>query len=64
MSPIAPFFSDVMFKDLQHVSSVHLADFPSFDQKLINDALENKMSLAQKVSSLVLRLRKKDENKS
>ena len=59
MSPIAPFFSDVLFKDLQHVSSVHLADFPSFDQKLINDALENKMSLAQKVSSLVLRLRKK-----
>ena len=59
MSPIAPFFSDVLFKDLQHVSSVHLADFPGFDQKLINDALENKMSLAQKVSSLVLRLRKK-----
>ena len=59
MSPIAPFFSDVLFKDLQHVSSVHLADFPGFDQKLINDALENKMSLAQKVSSLVLSLRKK-----
>ena len=59
MSPIAPFFSDVLFKDLQHVSSVHLADFPGFDQKLINNALENKMSLAQKVSSLVLRLRKK-----
>ena len=59
MSPIAPFFSDVLFKDLQHVSSVHLADFPGFDQKLINDALDNKMSLAQKVSSLVLRLRKK-----
>jgi len=59
MSPIAPFFSDVLFKDLQHVSSVHLADFPGFDQKLINEALENKMSLAQKVSSLVLRLRKK-----
>ena len=59
MSPIAPFFSDVLFKDLRHVSSVHLADFPGFNQKLINDALENKMSLAQKVSSLVLRLRKK-----
>ena len=63
MSPIAPFFSDVLFKDLQHVNSVHLADFPSFDQKLINDALENKMSLAQKVSSLVLRLRKKTKIK-
>ena len=63
MSPIAPFFSDVLFKDLQHVSSVHLADFPGFDQKLINDALENKMSLAQKVSSLVLRLRKKTKIK-
>ena len=59
MSPIAPFFSDVLFKDLQHASSVHLADFPGFDQGLINEALENKMSLAQKVSSLVLRLRKK-----
>ena len=59
MSPIAPFFSDVLFKDLQHASSVHLADFPGFDQGFINDDLENKMSLAQKISSLVLRLRKK-----
>ena len=63
MSPIAPFFSDVLFKDLQHVNSVHLAGFPGFDQGLINHALENKMSLAQKVSSLVLRLRKKTKIK-
>ena len=34
MSPIAPFFSDVLFKDLQQNGSVHLADFPIFNQVL------------------------------
>ena len=59
MSPIAPFYSEVLFKDLQHLNSVHLADFPGFNTQMISDELEIKMSLAQKISSLILRLRKK-----
>ena len=63
MSPVAPFYSDVLFKDLQQNGSVHLADFPIFKQAFINNDLENKMSIAQKVSSLVLSLRKKTKIK-
>ena len=59
MSPIAPFYSEVLFKDLQHLNSVHLADFPGFNPQMISVELEIKMSLAQKISSLILRLRKK-----
>ena len=58
MSPIAPFYSDVLFKDLGHKESVHLADFPVFKLQKIKVELESKMELAQKVSSLILRLRK------
>tara|TARA_B100000768_G_scaffold112170_1_gene103899 strand:+ start:7261 stop:10614 length:3354 start_codon:yes stop_codon:yes gene_type:complete len=60
MSPIAPFYSDLLYSDLSPESdSVHLADFPLFNQSLINKDLEHKMDLAQKVSSLILSLRKK-----
>ena len=60
MSPIAPFYSDLLYGDLSpKEESVHLANFPLFDQKLINKDLEYKMDLAQKVSSLILSLRKK-----
>ena len=59
MSPIAPFYSELLFKDLQHLNSVHLADFPGFNPQMISVELEIKMSLAQKISSLILRLRKK-----
>lgn len=68
-SPIAPFFMDNLFRDLNQVSkrntasSVHLADFPSFNQLLINEALEEQMDIAQHVSSLVLSLRKKEKIK-
>ena len=65
MSPIAPFYSDRLFLDLNQVSgkeraeSVHLADYPEGDQRLINKALEERMALAQDIASLVLSLRKK-----
>lgn len=64
-SPIAPFFSDKLFIDLNKVtnretcSSVHLSSFPEFNDKLIDKKLEERMQLAQKISSMVLSLRKK-----
>jgi isoleucyl-tRNA synthetase len=65
-SPIAPFFSDRLFMDLKNVSgkhdvvSVHLTDFPIANEELIDKDLEERMELAQKISSMVLSLRKKN----
>ncbi len=64
-SPIAPFFMDRLFIDLNTVSgiekseSVHLTDFPVADESKIDKQLEERMQLAQQVSSMVLGLRKK-----
>jgi isoleucyl-tRNA synthetase len=66
-APIAPFFMDQLFNDLNlvtkrfAVSSVHLADFPQVNQAFINEALEAQMDIAQRTSSLVLGLRKKEK---
>ena len=66
-SPIAPFFMDQLFNDLNSVtnkhavSSVHLADFPAVDKAFINEDLEMQMEIAQQTSSLVLGLRKKEK---
>ncbi len=63
-SPFMPFYSDKLFKDLNTVSgkqkaeSVHLADFPKYDETLIDKVLEERMALAQDVSSMVLSLRR------
>ena len=65
MSPIAPFFGERLFTDLNTVSgkikveSVHHAAFPVADETLIDKALEERMQLAQQISSMVLSLRKK-----
>ena len=65
MSPIAPFFSEQLYRDLNNVTgrnkaeSVHLTDFPVADKTFIDKALEERMEMAQLVSSLVLSLRKK-----
>jgi isoleucyl-tRNA synthetase len=65
MSPIAPFFADRLYKDLNKVTgkeefeSVHLAYFPTYHNELVDADLEERMQLAQDVSSLVLSLRKK-----
>ena len=64
-APFAPFISDRIFCDLNAVSgrhtdeSVHLSIFPKADGKLIDADLEEMMSLAQRVSSMVLALRRK-----
>jgi len=66
-SPIAPFFMDQLFNDLNLVSkrfavtSVHLADFPVVNPNFINEDLEAQMEIAQRTSSLVLALRKKEK---
>lgn len=65
-SPIAPFFMDQLFSDLNAVTgrhtvvSVHLADFPQAATSMIDETLEAQMELAQKTTSLVLGLRKKE----
>jgi isoleucyl-tRNA synthetase len=65
MSPIAPFYADRLFLDLNEVSdkesveSVHLADFPAYQPNLVDVDLEERMALAQHISSLTLSLRKK-----
>lgn len=66
MAPIAPFYADRLFRDLnettgrQSADSVHLALFPKTDAKLIDKALESRMQLAQDICSMVLSLRKKE----
>jgi len=65
IAPIAPFFADWLFKNLNSVTqkinaeSVHLTDFPKADEKHIKKELEERMQLAQDISSLILSLRKK-----
>ncbi len=69
MAPIAPFFADKLFLDLNAVTgkntdeSVHLADFPTYDEALIDSNLEACMQLAQQTSSLILALRRKADKK-
>ncbi len=64
-APFAPFISDRIFTDLNAVSgrhsevSVHLSSFPVAGASLVDRDLEEKMALAQKVSSMVLALRRK-----
>lgn len=63
-SPIAPFYTDRLFNDLNQVSgrfrgSVHLTAFPVADESLINKELEERMEMAQQISSMVLGLRRK-----
>ena len=64
MSPISPFYSDLLYRDLSvSNNSVHLSDFPEHQSQLINHDLEEKMNLCQQVSSLVLSIRKKEKIK-
>ncbi len=64
-APIAPFYMDKIYTDLHSTiskeseESVHLVDFPESDPGLIDAVLEEKMELAQKISSMVLGLRRK-----
>lgn len=64
-APIAPFYMDQLFRDLNMTTgkaaedSVHLALFPAYDEALINSDLEERMSIAQAISSMILGLRRK-----
>ncbi len=66
-APVAPFFMDWLFKNLndgtgkEAHTSVHLTDFPAFDAASINPALEQRMDYAQRISSLILSIRKKEK---
>ncbi len=65
-APVAPFFMDQLFKDLNSATgkdtaeSVHTADFPVYKPEFVDKSLERKMEKAQTISSLVLSLRKKE----
>ncbi|HKK75123.1 MAG TPA: isoleucine--tRNA ligase [Saprospiraceae bacterium] len=67
MAPVAPFFADWLYQNLNEATeqeksiSVHLANFPTADDSFIDEALEQRMSYAQRISSLVLSLRKKEK---
>ncbi len=69
IAPIAPFFSDFIFKKLNDASankehqSIHLSEFPTPNESLIDVKLEERMNLAQDISSMVLSLRKKENIK-
>lgn len=64
-APLAPFYMDRLFTDLNNSTgrfsedSVHLVLFPEYDESLIDSELEERMDIAQKVSSMVLSLRRK-----
>lgn len=65
MSPVAPFFSERLFSDLNSVTkkdsveSVHLTDFPEYNNEFVDKELEERMAMAQDISSMILSLRKK-----
>ena len=64
MAPIAPFYSDKMYKDLiattgEGAASVHLSDFPASNEECIDKELEERMHIAQDITSMVLALRRK-----
>lgn len=65
MAPIAPFYADQLFLDLiavtgrENVESVHLSDFPVCHEDMIDKDLEERMQIAQDISSMVLALRRK-----
>ena len=68
-APIAPFYADRLYQDLNQISgqeaaeSVHLSDFGKVNEAHINIDLEERMDIAQKLSSMVLSLRRKESMK-
>jgi isoleucyl-tRNA synthetase len=69
MAPIAPFYSDQLFRDLNKTTkreqdqSVHLTKFPVANERMVDKALEERMEMAQKASSMILGLRRKEKLK-
>ena len=68
-APMAPFYADQLYSDLNQLTglepdqSVHLAEFPTANESLIDAGLEEKMAIAQKASSMILGLRRKEKLK-
>ena len=59
--PIAPFFMDKLYQDLHDENkSIHLSTFPIYNSKNIDEELESQMQIAQRISSSILSLRKKE----
>ena len=64
MAPISPFYSDMLYRDLTlSQSSVHLALYPQADSSVVDVQLEQRMKLAQRITSMVLALRRKQNLK-
>jgi isoleucyl-tRNA synthetase len=69
ISPIAPFFSDRLYQDLNKITnketfeSVHLSNFPIFNPEYLDEDLQERMDLGKKISSMVFSLRKKNNIK-
>lgn len=67
IAPIAPFFADRLYNDLNNITnklsaeSVHLTDFPTVNEEVIDKELEERMQMSQKFSSMVLSLRKREK---
>ncbi len=67
MAPIAPYYADRLWRDLNDATdkgetkSVHLAKFPVADDAKIDQEQEQRMALAQQVTSMILSLRKKEQ---
>ncbi len=67
LAPISPFFGDWLYRNLNNATqlepheSIHLSDFPAVDAGRIDKSLEERMDYAQRISSLVFALRKKEE---
>ena len=65
MAPFAPFYADRLYRDLtqDETQSVHLMDYPKADPSVINASLEEAMDYAQRISGMVLSLRRKMDTK-
>jgi len=64
LAPFAPFFADQLYKDLGgQKDSVHLDLFPTFNAALVNKDLEERMAIAQRITTIVLALRRKESIK-
>ena len=65
MAPFAPFYADRLYRDLtqDETQSVHLTDYPKADPSVINASLEEAMDYAQRISGMVLSLRRKMDTK-
>ncbi len=67
MAPVAPFFAEFLYRNISSANdshthqSIHLCDFPAVNREVINEELERKMDYAQRITSLVFSLRKKEK---